>query len=138
MVSMRAEFIGPFGRHGRNLQRIEPLLRAFCVFKMFKKIEKAAACEMPSVIRFLNARNMKPADIHRHLCEVCGEQATSNSVVRRWVRRFNEGREIVHDDQRSGRPSVVNEDSSEQTIHHFVTFPAFSTNFAVTSSRNCV
>jgi hypothetical protein len=29
-------------------------------------------------------------------------------------------------------------DSREQTIHHFVTFHAFSTNFTVTSSRNCV
>jgi hypothetical protein len=31
----------------------------------------------------------------------------SNSVVRRWVRHFNGGRENVHDDPRSGRPSVV-------------------------------
>jgi hypothetical protein len=37
---------------------------------MFKKIEKLAACEMQSVIRFLNARNMKLADIHHKLCEV--------------------------------------------------------------------
>jgi len=34
----------------------------------------------------------------------------SSSMVRRWVRLFNEGSENVHDDPRSGRPSVVNED----------------------------
>ena len=34
----------------------------------------------------------------------------SNSMVRRWVRLFNKGRENVHDDSRSGRPSVVNKD----------------------------
>jgi len=34
----------------------------------------------------------------------------SSSVVRRWVQLFNEGRENVHDDLRSGSPSVVNED----------------------------
>jgi len=34
----------------------------------------------------------------------------SSSVVRRWVRLFNEGRGNVHDDPRSGRPSVVNGD----------------------------
>jgi hypothetical protein len=34
----------------------------------------------------------------------------SDSMVRRWVRDFNEGRGNVNDDQRSGRPSVVNED----------------------------
>jgi hypothetical protein len=39
---------------------------------MFMKIEKPAACEMRPVIRFLNARNMKPADILRQLYEVYG------------------------------------------------------------------
>jgi hypothetical protein len=80
------------------------------MFTMFKKIEKAAACEMRSVIHFLNARNMKSADIHRQLCEVYGEHAESDSMVRRWVRHFNEGRENVHDDLRSCQPSVFNED----------------------------
>jgi transposase len=80
------------------------------MFTRFKKIEKPAACEKRSVIRFLNARNMKPADIHRQLCEVYGEHAMSDSVVRRWARHFNEGRENVHDDPQSGRSSVVNED----------------------------
>jgi hypothetical protein len=30
------------------------------------------------------------------------------------------------------------EDSREQMIHHFVTFPAFYINFMVISSQNCV
>jgi hypothetical protein len=60
------------------------------VFTMFTKIEKPTACEMLSVIRFLNAGNMKPADIHRQVCEVYGEHAMSDSMVRRWVRHFNE------------------------------------------------
>jgi transposase len=34
----------------------------------------------------------------------------SDSMVRRWVRHFNEGPENMHDDPRSGLPSVVNED----------------------------
>jgi len=77
---------------------------------MFKKIENPAACEMRPVIRFLNAKNMTPAEIHRQLCDVYGEHALSSSMVRRWVRLFNEGRGNVHDDPPSGRPSVVNED----------------------------
>jgi hypothetical protein len=52
---------------------------------------------------------MKPNDIHRQLCEVYGEHAMSDSMIRRW-RHFNEGCENVHDDLRSGQPSVVNED----------------------------
>jgi hypothetical protein len=35
MVHMRAEFVGPFGRHGRNLQTIEQRLRIFlCVYNV--------------------------------------------------------------------------------------------------------
>ena len=47
---------------------------------MFKKIENPTACEMLSVIRFLNAKNMKPAEIHRQLCDVYGEHAMSNGT----------------------------------------------------------
>ena len=80
------------------------------MFIMFKKIENPVACEMRSVIRFLNAKNMKPAEIHCQLCDVNEEHAMSSSMVWRWVRLFNEGRENVHDDPRGGRPSVVNKD----------------------------
>jgi transposase len=52
---------------------------------------------------------MKPANIHRQLYEVYGEHTMSDSVVRRWVRHFNERRENVYDDLQSDRPSVVNE-----------------------------
>jgi hypothetical protein len=69
---------------------------------MFKKIEKPTIC-------FLNARIMKLPDIHRQLCEVYGEDAMSDSMVR-WVRHFNERCKNAHDDPRSGRPSVINED----------------------------
>ena len=65
---------------------------------------------MRSVIRFLNAKNVTLAEIHRQLCDVYGEHAMSSSMIWKWVQLFNEGHENVHDDPRSGRPSVVNED----------------------------
>jgi hypothetical protein len=77
---------------------------------MFKTIEWPADCEVRSVIRFLNARNVKPVDIHHQICEVYDENAMSDGMVKKWVRQFNEGRENVHDEARSGRPSVVNDD----------------------------
>ena len=55
---------------------------------MFKVIEHPAICEILSVIRFLNARNVKPTDIHQ-ICEVYGENAMSDGMVRKWVRKFN-------------------------------------------------
>jgi len=61
-----------------------------CVFIMFKKIGNPTACEMRSVICFLNAKNMKLSEIHHQRCDVYGEHAISSSVVQRWVRMFNE------------------------------------------------
>ena len=77
---------------------------------MFKTIEGAADCEIRSVIRFLNARYVLPSEIHHQICQVYGNNAMSDGIVRKWVRMFNEGRENVHDEARSGRPSLVNDD----------------------------
>ena len=39
-----------------------------------------------------------------------GNNAMSDGMVRKWVWMFNEGRENVHDEARSGRPSLVSDD----------------------------
>jgi hypothetical protein len=66
------------------------------------------------VITFLNAKYVRPAEIYRHVCEVYGENVTSDEMVRRWCRMFSEGRTNVHDDDRSGRPSLVTADLLDQ------------------------
>jgi len=38
-----------------------------------------------------------------------GDNAVIDGMVRKWVRMFYEGRENVHDEARSGRPSLVND-----------------------------
>jgi len=77
---------------------------------MFKTIEGSADCEIRSVIHFLNSRNVLPSEIHHHICQVYGDSTMSDGMVRKWFRMFNEGRENVHDEARSGRPSLVNDD----------------------------
>ncbi|GBM00672.1 hypothetical protein AVEN_118021-1 [Araneus ventricosus] len=76
---------------------------------MFKTISDNADCEVRSVIRFLNAKKVKPAEIHRQLVEIYGENVMTDGMVRKWVRQFNDGRTNVHDEARSGRPSVAND-----------------------------
>jgi len=51
-----------------------------------------------------------PSGIHHQICQVYGDNAMSDGLVRKWVRMFNEGRENVHDEARSGRPSWGNDD----------------------------
>ncbi|GBM61292.1 hypothetical protein AVEN_253040-1 [Araneus ventricosus] len=76
---------------------------------MFKTIVDPADCEVRSVIRFLNAKKVKPAEIHRQLVEIYGENVMTDGMVKKWVRQFNDGRTNVHDEARSGRPSIVND-----------------------------
>ena len=53
---------------------------------------------------------MLPSEIHHQICQVYGDNAMSDGMVRRWVRMFNEGRDNLHDEARSGRPSLANDD----------------------------
>jgi len=76
---------------------------------MFKTIEGAADCEIRFLIRFLNSRNVLPSEIHHQICQLYGNNVMSDGMVRKWDRMFNEGRENVHDEARSGRPSSVND-----------------------------
>ena len=76
---------------------------------MFKTIKGAAECVIWSVIRFLNVRNVLPREIHHQICQVFGDNAMSDGMVKKWVQMFNEGRENVHDEARSGCPSLVND-----------------------------
>jgi hypothetical protein len=78
---------------------------------MSVKIENPASCEIQSVIKFLKAKNVPPAEIYR---QVCGENAVSDGMARRLCRMFSEGRTNVHNDDRSGRLSLVIADLLDQ------------------------
>ena len=71
---------------------------------MCAAIENPATCEVRSVIRFLLAKNHKPIEIYRQLCDVYGKGIMSESRVRQWCIDFKNGRTNVHDEDRSGRP----------------------------------
>jgi hypothetical protein len=80
---------------------------------MSMKIENPVTCEIRSVIKFLNAKNVRLAEIYRKVWEVYGENATSDGMVR-WCRMFSEGRTNVHVDDGSGRLSLVTADLLDQ------------------------
>jgi hypothetical protein len=88
---------------------------------MSKKIENPAECEVRAVIRFLNAQNMRPIEIYRQLIAVYGEGVMYDSNVRKWCRMFNEGRANVHDEERSGGPSLITEDLKNRIDQHIKT-----------------
>ncbi|KAJ4433875.1 hypothetical protein ANN_16188 [Periplaneta americana] len=81
-----------------------------CYFKMNDVIDNPSDCEVRSVIRFLNARHLKPAEIYRQLKEVYGDTVMNERNVRKWCEMFNNGQTNVHDETRPGRPSLITED----------------------------
>ena len=103
-----AAFVDSVAQHRHNLQAFS-VNTPSCVYNG-KKTENPTACDMRSVIRFLNVKKVKLAEIHHQLCDLYGEHAMSSSVARRWVQLFNEGRKYLHYDLWSGRLSVVSED----------------------------
>ncbi|GFS92866.1 HTH_48 domain-containing protein [Trichonephila clavipes] len=57
---------------------------------MFETIDQPADCEIRSVIRFLTAKNVSAAEIHRQISDVYGPNAMSSRKVRKWnlIRSF--------------------------------------------------
>ena len=77
---------------------------------MCAAIENPSSCEVRSVIRFLLVENHKPIEIHRQLCKVYGNGVMSEGGVRQWCIILKNGRTNVHDEERSGRPTIVTDE----------------------------
>uniref|UniRef100_A0A0L8GNT4 Mos1 transposase HTH domain-containing protein n=1 Tax=Octopus bimaculoides TaxID=37653 RepID=A0A0L8GNT4_OCTBM len=69
-------------------------------------IDATVKCEVRAIIWSLNAKCMKPFEIHRQLTEVYGESFKDVKNVRKCCMEFAAGRTEFHDEERSGRPSI--------------------------------
>ena len=84
---------------------------------MFEKaapIKNPAKCAVRSFIRFLDAKGERPAEIHKQTVAVYGKVMNLQNVTK-WCSEFSEGRTDVHDEQRSGRPSLISYDFLNET-----------------------
>jgi len=52
------------------------------MFEMAAPIQIQANCEMPSVIRFLNAKDERPEDIHRQIVAAYGNVMNRQNVTK--------------------------------------------------------
>ena len=76
---------------------------------MAAPIQSSTKCEVRSVVRFLNAKGERPAEIHKQIVAVYGNVMNRQNVTK-WCREFSEGRTDVHFEQRSGRASLISDD----------------------------
>ena len=65
-----------------------------------------------AVTEFLSAENVKPAEIHRRLQAVYGENTLNRTTVNRWAIKF---RANIVDQPRSGRPVSMADDRHQKT-----------------------
>ena len=86
---------------------------------MNTRISNPADCEVRGVIRFLQAENIRPSEIHRRLVAVYGEHVMNAASVRKWCTMLRNGRTDVHDVERPGRTSVIT-DASKQKVNRII------------------
>ena len=84
------------------------------MFEMAAPIQSPAKCEVHSIIQFLNAKGERPAEIHKQIVAVYGNVVNRQDVMK-WCHEFCKGRNDVHDEQRSSRPSLISDDLLEET-----------------------
>jgi hypothetical protein len=74
-------------------------------------IDNPASFEISAVIRFLHAKNMSAAEIHRELCEICGRNVMSEGTIGQRCGMLRDRRTDVHDEERSDDLNLV------QSVH---------------------
>jgi len=76
-----------------------------------------------AVTEFLSAENVMPAEIHRRLQSVYGENTVNRTTVNRWAIKFREcepGRVNIVDQPRSGRPVSVTDDKHQKQVDELI------------------
>ncbi|KAG5315365.1 SETMR methyltransferase, partial [Pseudoatta argentina] len=71
-------------------------------------------CEIRSVIRYLVWKGKTPVEVYNEVKTAYGDKGMNRTSVFKWCREFKNGRTSVHDDQRSGRPSILTDDIVEK------------------------
>jgi hypothetical protein len=78
---------------------------------MATSTQSPAKCEERSVIRFVNSKGERPAEIHKQIVAVYSNVMNRENVTK-WCRKFSERRTDIHDEQRSVRPSLMEGDGN--------------------------
>ena len=84
------------------------------MFEMAAPIKNPTKCQVNSIVRFINAKGECPAEIHKKIVAVYGNVMNQQNVMK-WCREFSEGRTDVHDEQRSGKSSLISYNFLQET-----------------------
>ncbi|XKL67149.1 hypothetical protein PGB90_010569 [Kerria lacca] len=83
-------------------------------------VEPASKCKQRVVLRFLLLEKQTPAAIAKRLKAIYGDKALFRVHVWKWCKRFQEGKTNLHDENRSGRPSIITEELVNSVQEHIL------------------
>jgi hypothetical protein len=83
-------------------------------------IENPSSVEVRAVIRFLNAQQKSPTEIHKEVVEANGENVISCKQVSVCCNQFKEGRTLLLDEQCTGRPTTVCNAVNERQVEQLL------------------
>lgn len=78
------------------------------MFIIAESIQNPTICEVHSFIRFLKVKAECSADIHIEIVSIYGNIMNRQNVPK-WCHAFSGSRTDVHEEHRTGRPSVISE-----------------------------
>ena len=76
-----------------------------------------------AMTEFLSAENVTPAEIHRRLQAVYGENTVNRTTVNRWAIKFREcepGHANIVDQPRCGRPVSMTDDKHQKQVDELI------------------
>lgn len=76
--------------------------------------------EQRTVIKFYAKLGKSLQEVNSDLQTVYGDSVLTYACIRKWFRRFSEGRESVQDDERKGRPVSVKTETLVSSVENYV------------------
>lgn len=87
---------------------------------MSTETENSRNLEHRAVIKFLVKKGNTPKEIFEEMSSVLQDSAPSYTMVKKWARLFQQGRETCEDDPRPGRPVTVLTEENVQKVEKLV------------------
>ena len=63
---------------------------------------------------------MEAKDIHKEMLPMYGEHCLSRQAIHNWVQKFSEGRTIIEDEHRAGRPVEIATPETLQRVEDII------------------
>lgn len=83
-------------------------------------LQQCTTEEQRAVVRFLWAKGLLPKEIHKEMSQIYAEHCLSRMAVYNWVEKFENGRTIIDDADRSGRPVEIGTNDTLMKVEELI------------------